>query len=275
MNIFAQRNRKRSDNNKAIYQGEKKGEGGRANYIKMPWGLDGRVGVVTGASSAIGRLVAARLAKEHRMQLVCVSRRDLTSLVPPECTCLKADLSVSSECDTLMRTVRESLGSVTLLINCAGVTLNKMHVRCTDGDYDALMNVNLRGALCITRAVLRHGGMLKEGDGCVLHVGSVVGSLGNEGQVIYAASKAALSGAVKSWAREYGPKNLRFNVIAPGLIEGEGMGVTLTEEQHDWWRKRCPMGRLATVEDVADAIIGTCLCRFINGQTIHVDGGLY
>ncbi|EKG05423.1 3-oxoacyl-ACP reductase, putative [Trypanosoma cruzi] len=240
----------------------------------MPWCLEGRVGVVTGASSAIGRQVAARLYNEHRMRLACVSRRDLTALVPPECTCLKADLLSSSDAEAVMKSVQRALGPVSLLVNCAGVTLNKIHLRCTDDDYDAIMNVNLRGALSITRAALRHGGMLREGDGCVLHVGSVVGSLGNEGQVIYSASKAALSGAVKSWAREYGLKNLRFNVIAPGLIDGEGMGLTLSEEQREWWRTRCPMGRLATVEDVTDAIIGVSLCRFISGQTIHVDGGL-
>ncbi|RNF10845.1 3-oxoacyl-(acyl-carrier protein) reductase [Trypanosoma conorhini] len=240
----------------------------------MPWGLEGRVGVVTGASSAIGRHLSARLAKEHGVRLACVSRRDVTGLVPAECTCLRADLLLPADTDAVMKSVREALGPVSLLVNCAGVTLNKMHVRCTEDDYDAVMNVNLRGALNLTRAALRHGGMLKGGDGCVVHVGSVVGSLGNEGQVLYAASKAALSGAVRSWAREYGPRNLRFNVIAPGLIAGEGMGRTLTEEQREWWRGRCPMGRLATAEDVADAIIGVSLCRFINGQTIHVDGGL-
>ncbi|RNF03712.1 3-oxoacyl-(acyl-carrier protein) reductase [Trypanosoma rangeli] len=240
----------------------------------MPWGLEGRVGVVTGASSAIGRQVAARLVKEHRMRLTCVSRKDVTALVPPECLCLKADLAQSADTDAVMKSVRETLGPVSLLVNCAGVTLNKMHVRCTGDDYDAVMNVNLRGALNLTSAALRHGGMLQGRDGCVVHVGSIVATLGNEGQVIYAASKAALSGAVKSWTREYGMRNLRFNVIAPGLIEGEGMGATLTEEQREWWRRRCPMNRLATVEDVADAIIGVSLCRFINGQTIHVDGGL-
>ncbi|ORC83405.1 putative 3-oxoacyl-ACP reductase [Trypanosoma theileri] len=240
----------------------------------MPWNLEGRVGVVTGASSAIGRVVAARLLTQHRMQLVCVSRRDLTGLVAPECSCLKADLTVSSECDALMKSVRTSHGPVSLLVNCAGVTLSKMHVHCTDDDYDAVMNVNVRGALQITRSALRHGGMLKTGDGCVIHIGSVVGSVGNEGQVVYAASKAALGGAVKSWAREYGSKGLRFNVIAPGLVDGPGMGAALTEAQREAWRKRSSMGRLATAEDIADAVIGISGCCFINGQTICVDGGL-
>ncbi|KEG10199.1 putative 3-oxoacyl-ACP reductase [Trypanosoma grayi] len=240
----------------------------------MPWNLEGRVGVVTGASSAIGRQLAARLVSEHRMRVACVSRKDVNGLVPAECNCLRADLSVSSDCDAVMKRVKETVGPVALLVNCAGVTLNKVHVRCTDDDYDALMNVNVRAALQLTRSTLRHGGMLKEGDGCIIHVGSVVGSMGNEGQVLYAASKAALSGAVKSWAREYGAKNLRFNVIAPGLIEGEGMGATLMEDQREWWRRRCPMGRLATTEDIVDAIIGVGLCRYINGQTVLVDGGL-
>ncbi|AAQ15979.1 3-oxoacyl-ACP reductase, putative [Trypanosoma equiperdum] len=241
----------------------------------MPWNLQGRVAVVVGASSTVGRQVASRLADEHRMRLACVSRRGCGSSLPSGCVAFKADLTVAPESDTVMKQVKETLGPVSLLVNCAGVTLNKIHVRCTDTDYDVLMNVNLRGALHITRSALRHGGMLQVGDGSVVHIGSLVGCMGNEGQVIYSASKAALSGAVKSWAREYGPKNIRFNVIAPALIEGEGMATTLTENQIEEWRQRCPLRRLATVTDVVDAVVGVACCPFISGQTIHVDGGMW
>ncbi|KAG8347790.1 KR domain [Trypanosoma vivax] len=241
----------------------------------MPWDLRGRVGVITGASSAIGKQVATRLIKEHGMRLACVSRGQLDGLFPPECCLLKGDISNSADCDAVAKSVRELFGPVALLVNCAGVTSSKLHVYCTENDYDAIMDVNLRGALQVTRSILRHGGMLQGGDGCVVHIGSLVGCMGNSGQVLYSASKAALSGAVKSWAREYGRNNLRFNVVAPALIEGTGMCTELHEKQRAEWQQRCPLGRLGTVEDVADAVIGIARCRFISGQTINVDGGMW
>lgn len=208
------------------------------------------------------------------MTLACVSRRPFAAPLPAGCTAFAADLSRGDECDALMKAVQRELGPVALLVNCAGVTLSKMHVRCTDADYAAVMGTNLKGALDVTRAALRHGGLLQTQDGAVLHVGSVAGVVGNEGQVLYSASKAALSGAVKSWAREYGARNLRFNVVAPGLMEGEGMATTLSAAQQQRWRDACPLMRLATVAEVADITVAVALCPYMNGQTIAVDGGL-
>jgi 3-oxoacyl-[acyl-carrier protein] reductase len=240
----------------------------------MVWNVEGKVGVVTGASCALGRELTQRLAAQHRMKVACVSRKAFTAPLPPGCTAFKADISHSDDCDALLRSIKTELGPVSLLINCAGVTLSKMHMRCTDADYDAIMNTNLRGALQVTRAALRHGGLLQTQDGAVLHIGSAAGVVGNEGQVLYSASKAALSGASKSWAKEYGTRNLRFNVVAPGLMEGEGMATTLNDTQQQRWRDACPLKRLATVAEVADIVLAVALCPYVNGQTISVDGGL-
>lgn len=240
----------------------------------MVWNVEGKVGVVTGASCALGREITRRLAAQHRMKVACVSRCAFATPLPLSCTAFTADITRSDDCDALLRAIKADLGNVSLLINCAGVTLSKMHVRCTDTDYDTIMNTNLRGALQVTRAALRHGGLLQTMDGSVVHVGSVAGVVGNEGQVLYSASKAALTGATKSWAKEYGPRNLRFNVIAPSLMEGEGMVNTLSAEQQQRWRDACPLKRLATVEDVADMVLAVALCPYVNGQTIAVDGGL-
>lgn len=240
----------------------------------MVWNVEGRVGVVTGASCALGREITNRLAVQHGMKVACVSRKAFATALPGGCTAFQADISRSDDCDALLRSIKADLGPVSLLINCAGVTLNKMHMRCTDADYDTIMNTNLRGALQVTRAALRHGGLLQTQDGAVLHIGSVAGVVGNEGQVLYSASKAALSGASKSWAREYGARNLRFNVVAPGLMEGEGMITTLSEAQRQRWRDACPLKRLATVSEVADIALAVALCPYVNGQTIAVDGGL-
>lgn len=235
-----------------------------------------------------------------------------------------------------MRAITSTLGGVSLFIHAAGCNTNKLLVRCTDEDYDTVMNTNVRGAVNMTRAVLRYGGMLlplppasddgvrgprRDSGKSVLYIGSVVGSMGNTGQVLYAASKAALSGMTRSLAQEYSGKDIRFNVVAPGLIcaphtketsEGGacltssatcrdsgvdhersrmdlsrhdqihcygadapvGMARALTPEQLEQWRRRCPLRRLATVEDVVDVVVGVAFARYINGQTIAVDGGI-
>lgn len=240
----------------------------------MPWNVEGRVGVVVGASCALGKEVARRLALEHRMKLACVSRKPFAFALPEQCKAFQANVCSGGDCDALFKSISTELGPVSLVVNCAGVTLSKVHLRCTDQDYDFVMNTNLRGALNVTKSALRHGGLLKLQDGSVVHIGSVVGVTGNEGQVIYSASKAALSGAVKSWAKEYGVRNTRFNVVAPGLIDGEGMGAELSPEQRELWKKACPLGRLAKVDEVADVVVTVALSPYINGQTISVDGGL-
>ncbi|KPI89886.1 3-oxoacyl-(acyl-carrier protein) reductase-like protein [Leptomonas seymouri] len=259
----------------AHYTAEQSGvaEAGRAAEA-MVWHVEGKVGVITGASCALGREIAQRLTAQHRMKMACVSRKAFTTPLPVGCTPFKADISRSDDCDALLRNVKMELGPVSLLINCAGVTQNKIYLRSTDADYDAIMDTNLRGALQVTRAALRHGGLLQTQDGSVLHIGSIAGVVGNEGQVLYSASKAALTGATKSWAREYGARNIRFNVVAPGLIEGNGMATSLTEEQRQRWRDACPLKRLATVTEVADIVLAVVLCPYISSQTISVDGGL-
>ncbi|CAD2221555.1 KR domain/NAD dependent epimerase/dehydratase family/short chain dehydrogenase/Enoyl-(Acyl carrier protein) reductase, putative [Angomonas deanei] len=240
----------------------------------MPWALAGRVGVVTGSSSALGKAITHRLAQQHSMKVACVSRQSLSDL-PPNCFPFQADLTQADQCDTLCKTVKAQLGTISVLVNCAGVTQNKLHVRSTTEDYDFIFDTNVKGGLNITKSVLRHGGLLPAGDGCIVQIGSVVGLHGNGGQVLYGASKAALSSAVRSWTKEYGSKNIRFNVVAPGLIDGEGMGQTLTAAQREKWQAECPLGRLATVEDVADVVVSLLQCSFVSGQTISVDGGAY
>nr|AGU68211.1 3-oxoacyl-acyl-carrier-protein reductase [Strigomonas galati] len=239
----------------------------------MPWSVSGKVGVITGASCGLGHAITKRLGAQHQMKLACVSRRELTIDLPEGCRGFKADIQSSAECDQLLKLVRKEMGGVAVLVNCAGVTQNKIHAMSSDADYDLVMNTNVRGAFNVTRAALRHGGLLQAGEGSVVHIGSTVGLTGNKGQVLYAASKAALSAASKSWAKEYGAKNIRFNVVAPGLMEGGGMGETLSEAQREEWRRNCPLGRLATVDDVADMVVAVLLSSYVNGQTIAVDGG--
>lgn len=247
----------------------------------MSWNVANRVAVVTGASSATGLAVARRLAAQHRMQVACVSRKPFAAELPAGCRPFKGDVTLSKDCDELFRHISATMGGdVTAVVNCAGVTLSRLLLRCTDADYDHVMNTNVRGSINVCRSALRYGGLMKHaaipesGGASVVLVGSIVGLTGNEGQVLYSASKAALGGAARSLAKEYGGKKVRFNVVSPGLVEGKGMSETLTAAQQEAWRERCPLGRLATPEDVADAIVAVLLSPYINGQVVSVDGGL-
>lgn len=285
------------------------------------WSIKGKVAVVTGASGALGRAVAAQLAYQHGAIVGLVSyRHDIAPLTPPSppslpsaCStcpslpqpsaetnnnnnnneesvavpalhlphksrCFTADITGYHACQTLFQHVHDTLGPVSLVVNCAGVTLSKVFLRCSEEDYNRVMDLNLRGAVYLTQAALRYGGLrspsvMESGGGGVVLVGSVAGTRGNEGQVLYSASKAALSGVVQSLAKEYGSKKLRFNVVAPGLIAETPMAQALSEAQREAWGRQTTLGRCATVEEVAQVVVNVGLSSFISGQTIEVNGG--
>lgn len=250
--------------------------------------MKNKVAVVTGASGALGRAVAERLALRHGALVGVVSH----SQPPPKISSsfqtagFQCDITDSKSCQDLFRNVRSVFHEkpVSLVVNCAGITLSKVFLRCSPEDYDRVLNLNLRGALNIVQAALRHGGLLQlqtsapdfekhEVGGSVVLVGSVVGTRGNEGQVLYSAAKSALSGVAKSLAKEYGQKQLRFNVVAPGLLAGTPMCDSLSPAQREAFVKQCTLKRLGTVDEVADTIIAVGMSSFLSGQTIEVDGG--
>lgn len=256
--------------------------------------MKNKVAVVTGASGALGRAVAERLVQHHGALVGVVGH----SRPPPEISCpasisssplsvaFQCDITDTKACQALFKNVRAAFQNkpVSLVVNCAGLTLSKVFLRCSSEDYDRVLNLNLCGALNITQAALRSGGLLQlhscssEGEthevgGSVVLVGSVVGTRGNEGQVLYSAAKSALSGAVQSLAKEYGQKQVRFNVVAPGLIAGTPMYEALPVAQREAFAKQCTLGRYATVGEVADTIIGVGMSSFLSGQTIEVNGG--
>lgn len=258
------------------------------------WSMKNKVAVVTGASGALGRAVAEHLLQRHGAQVGMVSH----SQPPPEIPCssrvslspqtvgFQCDITDPKACQDLFRNVRSAFNNkpVSLIVNCAGVTLSKVFLRCSTEDYDKILNLNLRGALNITQAGLRSGGLLQlqscyseeekhEAGGSVVLVGSVVGTRGNEGQVLYSAAKSALSGAVKSLAKEYGQKQVRFNVVAPGLIFRTPMYESLSLGQREAFLKQSTLGRCGTADEVADTIIAVGMSSFLSGQTIEVSGG--
>eukprot|EP00796_Vickermania_ingenoplastis_P010291 gene10291-7193_t len=258
------------------------------------WSVKGKVAVVTGASGVLGKAIGERLALQHGAVVALVSHSrpiealpcsgnltsdkkstgSRTTLSEVKSAAFQCDIRSREACGSLFQRIASSLGPTALLINCAGATQSKIFLRTSEEDYDQVMDLNLRGALNVIQAAMRYGGLRSpsiegSGGGSVVLLGSVAGTRGNEGQVLYCAAKAALSGAVQSLAREYGSKQLRFNVVAPGLIQGTPMWAGLNEAQRSAWVRQSTLGRCATVEEVAEAVIAIALSSFISGKTIE------
>ena len=172
-----------------------------------------------------------------------------------------------------MDDVLADYGSLDILINNAGITKDNLLMRMGEEDFDKVIEVNLKSVFNMTKAVQRT--FLKQRQGSLIHMSSVVGVKGNAGQANYAASKAGIIGFSKSVALELGSRNIRSNVIAPGFIETE-MTAKLSEEVVQGWRDGIPLKRGGKPADVANACVflASDLSGYITGQVLHVDGGM-
>ncbi len=173
----------------------------------------------------------------------------------------------------LVGKVLKEFSSIDILINNAGITKDNLLMRISESDFDDVINVNLKSVFNLTKAVIRP--MMKQRNGVIINMSSVVGVKGNAGQANYAASKAGIIGFTKSVALELGSRNIRCNAIAPGFIETE-MTAKLDEVTVDGWRKAIPLKRGGTPTDVANAclFLASDLATYITGQVINVDGGM-
>jgi 3-oxoacyl-[acyl-carrier protein] reductase len=175
--------------------------------------------------------------------------------------------------ETNVKEVLDRLGPIDILVNNAGIVRDSLMVRMKDADWDAVLAVNLKGAFLCSRAVARS--MMKRRSGVILNIASVVGVIGNAGQVNYAASKAGLIGLTKSIARELASRGVRVNAIAPGFID-TAMTSGLTKEVRENLLRGIPLGRLGMAEDVANvaAFLVSDDASYVTGQVFHVDGGM-
>ena len=242
--------------------------------------LDGRVAVVTGGARGIGRSVCERLSAEGaRIVAVDRSAEALDAFVLEltgrggEALALVADIANAAEVDALAAKTLEAFGRVDILINNAGITRDGLLLRMSEEDWDAVLDVNLKGAFLCTRAFTRP--MMKQRWGRVVNVSSVIGLVGNAGQVNYAASKAGVLGLTKSVAKELASRHITVNAVAPGFIE-TAMTQALDEKVRGALQAQIPLGRLGSPEDVAHAVAFLCSedAAYITGQVITVDGGM-
>lgn len=185
----------------------------------------------------------------------------------------KANVGDFEEAKNLVEKAKEKFGKIDILVNNAGITKDNLILRMNESDFDNVINVNLKGSFNCLKAVTPI--MLKQKHGKIINMASVVGVIGNPGQVNYCASKAGVIGMTKSLAKELGGKNINVNAIAPGFIDTD-MTRVLSEEQKKNILSQVPLKRLGLVSDIANvaAFLASEDSDYITGQVIHVDGGM-
>jgi 3-oxoacyl-[acyl-carrier protein] reductase len=243
--------------------------------------LEGKNAIITGASRGIGKGIAEVFAKHGaNVAFTYSSSAEAANQLEKELQELgvkakgyKSNAADFKEAEELVKNVLEDFGSIDVLVNNAGITKDNLLMRMSEEDFDKVIEVNLKSIFNMTKAVQRT--MLKQRQGSIINMSSVVGVKGNAGQANYAASKAGMIGFSKSMALELGSRNIRTNVIAPGFIETEMTGK-LDEKVVEGWREAIPLKRGGTPEDIANTCVflASDLSAYITGQVINVDGGM-
>jgi len=243
--------------------------------------LEGRVALVTGGSRGIGAAIAARLAAEGASVAIGFAGREeaaseVVSAIEGaggRALALQGDISDPEASAALVERTVSEYGRLDVLVNNAGITRDGLLVRMSDDDWHAVIQTNLSGAFYTTRAASRI--MMKQRAGSIVNIASVVGMMGNAGQVNYAAAKAGLIGMTKTVARELAGRGVRANAVAPGFIETE-MTASLPDAAREGALSMIAMGRMGSVEDIAAvvAFLASDDAAYITGQVIAVDGGM-
>ncbi|WP_173558249.1 3-oxoacyl-[acyl-carrier-protein] reductase [Eubacterium pyruvativorans] len=240
-----------------------------------------RTAIVTGGSRGIGRAVCRKLA-ERSMNIVMnySANADAAEEAADVCRSLGArvvtvqgSVAVPEDCDRIVQEALDAFGQVDVLVNSAGITRDNLLLRMSEEDFDQVIAVNLRGTFRMMKAVARP--MMRKRYGRIINLSSIVGEMGNAGQVNYAASKAGVNGMTKAFAKEIAGKGITVNAVAPGFIDTD-MTRALSREAAESLKARIPMGRLGTPEDVAHAIsfLASEEAGYVTGQVIGVNGGM-
>ncbi len=243
--------------------------------------LDGRVALVTGASRGIGRAVAMALAGEGaRVVGTATSESGAQDISKGfeeaglDGLGIVLNVTDAAACDRVLEQIEKGQGTVSILVNNAGITRDNLAMRMKDEDWDAVIDTNLKSVFRMSRLVMR--GMMKARGGRIINITSVVGSSGNPGQANYAAAKAGVAGMTRALARELGSRNITVNCVAPGFIDTD-MTKALPDASREALVGQIALGRLGRPEEIAAAVafLASPGAAYITGCTLHVNGGMY
>ena len=243
--------------------------------------LKEKVAIVTGGAQGIGRAIGVLLAQNGADIVIADINGEQARTTAQEIEslgqkALAVQVNVSSfvEAENLGKSTVDTFGRIDILVNNAGITRDGFFVRMKEDEWDAVLAVNLKSVFNCSKAIIRY--MTKQRAGSIINIASVVGQMGNIGQANYAASKAGVIGLSKTMAREFAPRGIKVNAVAPGFIDTD-MTSGLPEKAKEAFLTNIPMGRMGSPEDVAEAVLflATDASRYITGQVINVNGGLY
>jgi 3-oxoacyl-[acyl-carrier protein] reductase len=243
--------------------------------------LEGKTAIITGAARGIGKGIAQKFAEAGANVIITdIAIHDDTQEFIKQLNdsgvkakAYKSDASSFEDCQQLLNEIENDFPIIDILVNNAGITRDNLMMRMSEDEWDSVIRINLKSVFNMTKAVQRF--MLKQRNGSIINMSSVVGISGNAGQVNYSASKAGMIGFTKSIAKELGSRNIRCNAIAPGFIETD-MTSGLPDDVRKTWMATIPLRRGGTPEDVANACIflASDLSAYVTGQVIPVCGGL-
>ncbi|MCD6365982.1 MAG: 3-oxoacyl-[acyl-carrier-protein] reductase [Bacteroidales bacterium] len=243
--------------------------------------LDSKTAIVTGAARGIGRAIAITLAKEGaNIAFTDIAEDDNFKSAEKELNDMGikakgyvSDASNFEQSQTLIDTIVKDFGAIHVLVNNAGITRDNLLMRMTEDQWDLVLKINLKSVFNMTKAASRP--MMKQREGSIINVSSIVGVGGNAGQANYSASKAGMIGFSKSIAKELGSRNIRCNAVAPGFIM-TAMTDQLPDEAKEGWYEKIPLKRGGTPEEVAKVILflASDLSSYVSGQVINICGAM-
>lgn len=244
--------------------------------------LDGKVAVVTGGSRGIGRACAEALAAQGAHVVVTYVRgaEEAAKVVAAiqekggKAEAIGFDVGEMKASEDAIAEVAKRLGRLDILVANAGISIDGLLLRVKEDDFDRVFDVNVKGALACARAAIK--AMMRVRAGRVIFLSSVVGEMGNAGQAVYSASKAALLGLTKTLAREYASRNILVNAITPGFIDTD-MTTSIAGEAKEGMLKAIPLGRTGRASEIAAAVVflSSDEASYITGETLRVNGGMW